>query len=229
MGAKVRAKAFYRGASRWQLREIFGGDGWGNSQPLLAHFGLGDATNIDTLRIEWPSGVVQEIYDLAPKPFLTMTEPAITIPWHKRTVLPGAMVTFVVNSQLTNALSYQWQFNGGDITGQTNQTFEVASAGLANSGQYRLAIQASTGLVLSPAANLVVLPQQPHLLVLPLSNGLFTLQVDIGVSPGLMIEASTNLVDWLPIVTNRTTNVPFMFRDTKTGLFRWRFYRTITP
>src|SRR5207249_2215314 len=39
IGAKVRVKAFYRGDTRWQLREITGGDGDGNSQPLLAHFG----------------------------------------------------------------------------------------------------------------------------------------------------------------------------------------------
>lgn len=76
IGAKVRVRAFYRGASRWQLREIFGGDGVGSSQPLLAHFGLGDATNIDTVRIEWPSGIVQELHNVAVKQFLTVTEPA---------------------------------------------------------------------------------------------------------------------------------------------------------
>jgi ASPIC and UnbV len=37
---------------------------------------LGDATIIDTLRIEWPSGIVQELRDVAPKQFLTVTEPA---------------------------------------------------------------------------------------------------------------------------------------------------------
>jgi ASPIC and UnbV len=37
---------------------------------------LGDATIIDTLRIEWPSGIVQELRDVAPKQFLTVTKPA---------------------------------------------------------------------------------------------------------------------------------------------------------
>jgi hypothetical protein len=74
IGAKVRVKAFYRGASRWQLREISGGDGEGGQQPLEAHFGLGDATNIDQVRIEWPSGIVQTLTNPAPKQILTVVE-----------------------------------------------------------------------------------------------------------------------------------------------------------
>jgi hypothetical protein len=75
IGAKVRVNAFYRGEDRWQLREISGGDGQENQQSLNAEFGLADATTIDTLRIEWPSGIVQEAHDLGPRQFLTVTEP----------------------------------------------------------------------------------------------------------------------------------------------------------
>jgi hypothetical protein len=74
IGAKVRVKAFYRGASRWQLRDVSGGDSSSNQQPLNAEFGLADATTIDTVRVEWPSGIVQELHDVAPRQFLTMTE-----------------------------------------------------------------------------------------------------------------------------------------------------------
>jgi hypothetical protein len=75
IGAKVRVKAFYRGATRWQLRTIIGGDGESNqSNALNAVFGLADATTIDTVRVEWPSGIVQELHDVAPRQFLTITE-----------------------------------------------------------------------------------------------------------------------------------------------------------
>ena len=37
--------------------------------------GLANATNIVTLRIEWPSGTVQELTNVASKQFLTVTEP----------------------------------------------------------------------------------------------------------------------------------------------------------
>ena len=56
-----------------QLREINTGGGFVNG-PLEAHFGLGDATNIDEIRIEWPSGIVQTLTNVAPRKFLTVTE-----------------------------------------------------------------------------------------------------------------------------------------------------------
>ena len=75
IGAKVRVKAFYRGATRWQLRTIISGDGESNqSNALNAVFGLADATTIDTVRVEWPSGIVQELHNVAPRQFLTITE-----------------------------------------------------------------------------------------------------------------------------------------------------------
>ncbi len=71
IGAKVRVRATIRGTDTWQLREILGG--W--YDPLSAHFGLGDATQVVTLRIEWPSGIVQDIADVAVDQILTVTEP----------------------------------------------------------------------------------------------------------------------------------------------------------
>ena len=74
IGAKVRVKAFYRGASRWQVREISGGDGNANQQSLNAEFGLADASTIQTVRVEWPSGTTQVLHHVAPRQFLTITE-----------------------------------------------------------------------------------------------------------------------------------------------------------
>jgi hypothetical protein len=75
IGAKVRVKATINGQTFWQLREINTGDGW-SGNPLEAHFGLGNAANVETLRIEWPSGTVQQFQNLAAKQYLTGTEPA---------------------------------------------------------------------------------------------------------------------------------------------------------
>jgi hypothetical protein len=75
-GARVRALATIRGREMWQLRLInSGGTSWGG-QSFVAHFGLGDATNVDMLRIEWSSGIVQELHNIAAKQYLTVTEPA---------------------------------------------------------------------------------------------------------------------------------------------------------
>jgi hypothetical protein len=77
IGAKVRIKTVGEGLPRWQMRQVSGGAGFGN-QDLGAHFGLGSATNIDTIRIEWPSGIVQEFHNVPAKQTLTMTEAGVT-------------------------------------------------------------------------------------------------------------------------------------------------------
>jgi len=43
-----------------QLRRVDGGGGYNSQNTLRIHFGLGAATVVDTLRIRWPSGIVQD-------------------------------------------------------------------------------------------------------------------------------------------------------------------------
>jgi hypothetical protein len=74
IGAKIRARATLWGKEVWQLREISGGSGKSNQNDLRAHFGLGDAAQVDLLRIEWPSGIVQEILNVPGRQILTVTE-----------------------------------------------------------------------------------------------------------------------------------------------------------
>jgi hypothetical protein len=71
----VRVKTSIGGNTFWQLREINTGDGF-SGNPLEAHFGLGNATNVETLSIEWPSGTVQQFQNVAARQYLTVTEPA---------------------------------------------------------------------------------------------------------------------------------------------------------
>jgi hypothetical protein len=75
VGAKVRAKTAINGLPMWQLRLVDGGGTSCGGQSFVAHFGLGDATNVDVLRIEWPSGIVQELHNVPARQFLTVTEP----------------------------------------------------------------------------------------------------------------------------------------------------------
>ncbi len=73
VGAKVWTRARIDGADRWQVREISTGDGWRDVGPW-ASFGLGDAAQADLLRVEWPSGVIQEFANLPANQTLTVTE-----------------------------------------------------------------------------------------------------------------------------------------------------------
>jgi hypothetical protein len=74
IGAKVRLLATIGGKTFWQLREISGYCSRAQPDPR-ALFGLGDATTVEVLRIEWPSGIVQELTNLPANQFLTVTEP----------------------------------------------------------------------------------------------------------------------------------------------------------
>ncbi len=71
VGATIRVNATVKGTELKQMRLIASN----TAEPaLLAHFGLGDATNVTTLRIEWPSGIVQELQNVPANQFLTVVE-----------------------------------------------------------------------------------------------------------------------------------------------------------
>ncbi|MFB0515579.1 MAG: LamG-like jellyroll fold domain-containing protein, partial [Candidatus Neomarinimicrobiota bacterium] len=75
IGAKVHLKAIIGGVPIWQLNEISGQSGFCGQNSLNAEFGLGDATVIDSIRIEWPSGIVWDTTNVGVDQFLTITEP----------------------------------------------------------------------------------------------------------------------------------------------------------
>lgn len=76
IGAIVRAQAMIKGAVRQQMRQISGGDGWISQNSLDVSIGFGEATNIDLLRIEWPSGIVQEFQNVPVNQTLVVEEPS---------------------------------------------------------------------------------------------------------------------------------------------------------
>ncbi|MCH8838987.1 MAG: CRTAC1 family protein, partial [Candidatus Marinimicrobia bacterium] len=77
IGARVSLKATIGGSPSWQLTEISGQTGYLSQNSLNAEFGLGDATSIDTIRIEWPSGFVWDTSHVAVDQFLTIVEVVI--------------------------------------------------------------------------------------------------------------------------------------------------------
>jgi hypothetical protein len=76
IGAKVRVRATIHGQSLWQMREVAVGDSFMSQQDMRPNFGLGDAAVADRIRIEWPSGIVQELHGVEANQILTVTEPA---------------------------------------------------------------------------------------------------------------------------------------------------------
>ena len=75
IGARLELTTNINGKSVRQIREICGGSGYGSQNELCAHFGVGQATIIASLRIRWPSGIVQDLANLNVDQLLVVREP----------------------------------------------------------------------------------------------------------------------------------------------------------
>lgn len=73
LGARIEVMA----GGMLQSRQVGLGAGFMSQNSLTAEFGLGASTELDTLRIFWPSGTVQETLQVAADQRLTLTEPGI--------------------------------------------------------------------------------------------------------------------------------------------------------
>jgi hypothetical protein len=80
IGARVRMHAVIGGAPRWQSRQVLPLTGY-NSQNLDVHFGLGSATEADSVEIIWPSGIRQLLTQVAAGQHIAITEdPSTAVP-----------------------------------------------------------------------------------------------------------------------------------------------------
>src|SRR5262245_24372608 len=60
VGARLRLRA----GDRWQTRVVATGSGYLSSSSRRQHFGLGEATRVDEVQIQWPAGTQQTLRDL---------------------------------------------------------------------------------------------------------------------------------------------------------------------
>lgn len=74
IGAKVRIKARINGQEVWQIREVRSQSGYAGQNSLRLHFGLGDATLVDSLEIHWPAGGRQKLSKIKVDQLLEVTE-----------------------------------------------------------------------------------------------------------------------------------------------------------
>ncbi|MDH4471984.1 MAG: FG-GAP-like repeat-containing protein [Fluviicola sp.] len=72
----IGARVEIYGAWGKQIRDVRSGDGFANMNTLNAHFGIGTATAIDSVRVIWPSGHVDVVEDPTINGPLTIVEGA---------------------------------------------------------------------------------------------------------------------------------------------------------
>jgi hypothetical protein len=71
IGARVRVVA----GDRAQIGEVMSGSGYYSQNDLRLHFGLGQARQVDTVEVRWPSGTKQMIRDVKANQVLRIEEP----------------------------------------------------------------------------------------------------------------------------------------------------------
>jgi hypothetical protein len=74
IGTRIRVKATINGTPVWQMREISAQSGYCSQNDMRAHFGLGNATVVDSIRIEWLSGAKETYVNVTPNQFRSYTE-----------------------------------------------------------------------------------------------------------------------------------------------------------
>lgn len=105
--------------------------------------GVANAGNLNALVVRAIGGVY---------PPTIVTQPT------SRTNVAGTVASFSVVAT-GNSLRYQWQFNGANIANATNSSYSIASAQVANAGNYSVLITSSTASTTSAVATLsVVVP-----------------------------------------------------------------------
>lgn len=127
------------------------------------------------------------------------------------TATPGDTVSTRVLVSGNGPMYYQWQLNGLNLVGATNATLTLTNIPLTSAGVYRCIISNALGTVITAGITLDVKRVLPLLVsagsrAAPLTSNGFKLHVSGLAGQGaLVVYASTNLVDWLPIQTNPPT------------------------
>lgn len=148
----IGARVEIYGAWGKQIRDIRSGEGFKYMSSLNAHFGIGTSTAISQVKIIWPSGVVDVIYNPTINQMLTVTEASSPmkvdeVSGSKFVLSPNPASDLITLSNLDNLSVVKLSIISTDgklvknVT-LTNNTFSVSE--LSN-GMYILSIQTADG------------------------------------------------------------------------------------
>ncbi len=154
----IGARVEIVGAWGKQSREIRSGQGFSNMSTMNAHFGIGSATAIPLVRVIWPSGTIDELYNVATNStqfVLEGSHPALGVneaSANKFTVSPNPTkdvlnVTFANNSvQLKSAQVFD--MTGRKVMDTTISMNQISVKSLTN-GSYVLLLTDAEGRTFS--------------------------------------------------------------------------------
>jgi hypothetical protein len=126
----------------------------------------------------------------------------------------------------TPPLSYQWwSLSSGLLSDATNSTLLLTNVQPTAETYYRVEVSNVAGTTLSLPALLSV-EERPLLLRSPaVTDGVFMFEASVVPGQAYAVEASTNLTDWILLLTTNATADSVAFNQTEPYQHLQRFYR----
>jgi hypothetical protein len=134
-------------------------------------------------------------------------------------VSSGASATFTVQVTGYPPPSYQWQYNGANISNATNSTYTIASTTITNIGLYDVVISNSVGTNISTTASL-------GLFDINLVRALY-LTGPIGSVYRIDTTSALGPTNWMTLTNVTVTTQPFIYIDYSSPTNKQRFYRAV--
>lgn len=137
----------------------------------------------------------------------------------------GSTATFTVNVSNPAGVTYQWQFegnnlsDGGKISGATTRTLTVTDVSAAEVGRYRVRASNAIGTTVSAEASLAIVGVNffPVISITGRTNDTYRVDYSTAVAP----------TAWMPLSTNKITISPLNVIDTTSPGNNSRFYRAV--
>jgi uncharacterized repeat protein (TIGR03803 family) len=138
--------------------------------------------------------------------------------------------TFTVAA--SGATGCQWQFNDTSPRAWTNFTLSLTNVQPTNAGYYQVVLTNLNGVVTSSVVSLSIsnapISFSATASDLQYNDGQVTLLLTNMTGQGeVIIQASSDLKQWTPILTNPPTFGPIQLIDTQAGSYSARYYRAV--
>jgi hypothetical protein len=137
---------------------------------------------------------------------LSNAPPSISTQPVSQTNVAGTTINFSVVAAGTAPLSYQWRFNGTNVSGSaTNSTYSILNAQTNHSGPYTVVVTNIAGSVTSSVANLSITPASTNSFTGVLAGWDVSGQTNFGPSP---MAPTTNAANLTIVGLTRGAGVP---------------------
>lgn len=153
--------------------------------------------------------------------------PFIVSPPADLTAVEGDTVTFDVIAEGVSPKQFWWRKDLAPLANQSGSALVLSNVRTNDAGTYSVIASNEFGSAISSNATLIVTPRP---VIFPdahiSTNGVFEFRVRSAAGTLVVIEASTNLCEWISIQTNLIDSSElFRFQDSNTPNFTQQFFR----